>query len=95
MFQQPVDNTYRIRKVAFNGRRIAVICQARVKVHASQRTHAQRYIQNTNGPSPLIALCNVLLLNDKLRCNDITSITTDELILNISDVIFNNVPNVG
>lgn len=53
-------------------------------------------MQNQNGPCPLLAIVNILLLQGKIKLTAATElVAADQLIAYIADYIFENVPNVS
>ena len=51
--------------------------------------------QNANGPCPLLALCNVLLLRGKMRiAPGTTAISSHELLNNLATIMFELMPQV-
>ena len=53
-------------------------------------------MQNQNGPCPLLAIVNVLLLQGKIKLSSSTDlVASDQLMAYIADWIFDNVPKVS
>jgi len=51
--------------------------------------------QNANGPCPLLALCNVLLLRGKMVIPPgTTAITSSDLLNNLATIMFEQMPKV-
>ena len=51
--------------------------------------------QNANGPCPLLALCNVLLLKGKMYiAPGTTAISSNELLNNLATIMFELMPQV-
>jgi len=63
-----------------------------IKYHGSQTPIV---MQNQNGPCPLLAIVNVLLLQGKIKLSASTDlVASDQLMAYIADWIFDNVPKV-
>jgi len=63
-----------------------------IKFHGSQTPIV---MQNQNGPCPLLAIVNVLLLQGKIKLASSTDlVASDQLMAYIADWIFDNVPKV-
>jgi len=63
-----------------------------IKFHGSQTPIV---MQNQNGPCPLLAIVNVLLLQGKIKLSSSADlVASDQLMAYIADWIFDNVPKV-